>query len=582
MVVCGANSLTYRLAEELTTRYGEQITVVVPSRRDDDGPDITRIPGVTVVRADRLETEVFRHINLGQARVLALTDQDDVGNIHAALCAKEVNPNIRLVVRMFNMKLGQRIRELFEDCAVLSDAAIAAPAFVTAALGDVAPSFVPVAGRTLYVARSGDVDPDSVVCVLASQENPNDDEELLPADPEELSESTGRSRRSTPGDTVSATDAATTQAASQQDERLVLAVANTNRPATPRRRYRYRSRDVFWPVLRALLSRRLGAASLVLIGVLLLGSVLYATLGEMSWLDALYVTLLTASGRGDPDITLNGAQQAIQTMIVFAGIAVIPVVTAAVVNAVVGARLAINSGLPTERLEDHVVVVGMGNVGSQIMTQLDDLGLPLLAVDRRENAPGIQVARQRGIPVLIGDTTVEQTLQDIQIERARALVAVTSDDIVNLETALHARALRRDLRVVLRLFDGDFARRAQRRLDITASRSVAYLAAPAFAAAMVERNVISTLPVGNRVLLVAEFPVGSGSELDGRQVREAHLQGHARVIALGQREGEVLWRPASEVIVRGQDRLFVLATREGLGELLARTTPLVEMDPSAS
>ena len=91
MVVCGANSLTYRLAEELTTRYGEQITVVVPSRRDDDGPDITRIPGVTVVRADRLETEVFRHINLGQARVLALTDQDDVGNIHAALCAKEVN-----------------------------------------------------------------------------------------------------------------------------------------------------------------------------------------------------------------------------------------------------------------------------------------------------------------------------------------------------------------------------------------------------------------------------------------------------------------------------------------------------------
>ena len=50
-------------------------------------------------------------------------------------------------------------------------------------------------------------------------------------------------------------------------------------------------------------------------------------------------------------------KQAIQTMIVFAGIAVIPVVTAAVVNAVVGARLAINSGLPTERLEDHVVVV---------------------------------------------------------------------------------------------------------------------------------------------------------------------------------------------------------------------------------
>ena len=91
------------------------------------------------------------------------------------------------------------------------------------------------------------------------------------------------------------------------------------------------------------------------------------------------------------------------------------------------------------------------------------------------------------------------------------MVSVTSSDIVNLETALQARAMRgEELRVVLRLFDDDLAGRVQRTVGNVVSRSVSYLAAPAFAAAMLEHKVLRTIAVGRHVLLIADVRVEPG------------------------------------------------------------------------
>ena len=99
---------------------------------------------------------------------------------------------------------------------------------------------------------------------------------------------------------------------------------------------------------------------------------------------------------------------------------------------------------------------------------------------------------------------------------ARALIVLTTDDVANLETALVGQGLRPDLRVVVRLFDGEMADRVERTFPNTVSRSVSYLVAPAFAAAMLGREVIGTIPVGRRLLLVAELSVGAGSVLEAR------------------------------------------------------------------
>jgi hypothetical protein len=163
LVVCGDDALTSRMAEELTARYGEPVTVILPSAQRGHGPRIARLPGVRVVERAELDHSTFLAAGLQSARGLAILHQDDLGNFHAALRAQELNPDLRLVVAIFNTGLGERIRMFFADCAVLSDSAMAAPSFVAAALGEPAPSHIRLAGRTLYVARRADVSPQQQV-----------------------------------------------------------------------------------------------------------------------------------------------------------------------------------------------------------------------------------------------------------------------------------------------------------------------------------------------------------------------------------------------------------------------------------
>src|SRR5215212_2680572 len=162
-VVCGADALVYTLVEELSNAgHPIRITVVAPPGVRSDVPDLTGLRGVRVIRADRLDESTFRAAGLAGAAALALVMPDDVVNLHAALCAQAVEPDLRLVIRIVNSGLGYGVRRLFEDCAVLSDAAMAAPAFAAAALGEVAPTHFRYARRTLYVARRADVPAEKV------------------------------------------------------------------------------------------------------------------------------------------------------------------------------------------------------------------------------------------------------------------------------------------------------------------------------------------------------------------------------------------------------------------------------------
>ena len=536
LVVCGDDALAARTVEELTVRYGEYVTVILPSRQRNYGPRISRLPGVRVIERDQLSSDAFRDAHVQSARALGLLHQDDLGNFHAALRAAELNPELRLVVAIFNTSLGERVRSFFGDCAVLSGSAMSAPSFAAAALGEPAPSHIRLAGRTLFVTRASDAAQGAVVCGLAQTTVPGAPR-LLPA------------------------DAATAD--------LVLAVAS-GKSRDPLARSRHPLRAVT-SHLRRLVWHRFGAAFAVLFTVLVIGFILLSTAAHYSLTNALYLTFLDAAGAAVTNPAYGSAEKVAQFMLTFDGMAFLPVVTAAVV----GARITGSLRAKREPLNDHIVVVGLGNVGTRIAGQLHDLGVDVVCVDDHENPPGAGLARRLGLPLITGDARREEILRAAGIDTCQALVSVTSSDSINLETALHARALRADLRIVLRLFDDDLAERVQKAIGNIVSRSVPYLAAPSFAVAMLEHQVLRTIPVGRHVLLVAEVDLSPGCELAGHHVQEVHQAGAARVIAL-QRDGEgtaVDWSPDGGYLLAPGDRLYVLATRAGLGRLLARSRP---------
>ena len=546
------------MVEELTLRYGEEVTVILPSAERGQGPRIAQLPGVRLIERAELDHEAFLAAEVPAARGIALLHQDDLGNFHAALRAAELNADVRLVVAIFNTSLGERIRTFFADCAVLSESSMAAPSFIAAALGEPAPSHVRLAGRTLYLARREDAHRAQVICGVASGTEKGEEE------------AGGGSPRLTPPQDAGS--------------ELVLAVADGT-PRNPLARQRRNPLRVAARLLRMLLWHRWGAAFGSLIAVLGVGFVLLAAVVHYSVGNALYLTFMDAAGASVTTPVPRTPEEVAQLLLTFDGMAFLPLVTAAIV----GARLTGSLHGRDRPISDHVIVAGLGNVGTRILGQLHDLGIGVVCVDRDANAAGIPLAHRLGLRVVVGDTTREETLRAAGVAGCRALVSVTDSDIVNLETALHARALGRggagrggggwgggekEPRIALRLYDDDLAERVQKTVGNTISRSVPYLAAPAFAAAMLEHQVLRTIPVGRHVLLIADVPVVAGAELSGRRVSDVHDGDDVRLIALRRRGGPgVDWSPRPGDVVGPQDRLVVVGTRAGLSRVLARSRP---------
>lgn len=564
-----------RLVGELMDRYNSRVTVIVRSPLADQAPEIAELQPENgepelrpvVVTAARLSQEVFRRAGLEEAAGVALVHQDDVANVDAALIAREVSPTIRIVVRTFNPVLAEGITTMLGDCGVLSGSEFAAPAFVAAALGDNTPTYVRLPDELLMAARRADVDDpdvdDDVLCGLAITGD-GADPVRLPADE------------------------------SQADLVLVRA------PSRPRREVRRRRHPL--RATRLLFGRNLRLALATLAVVFAIGTVALAYARGINLVEAGYLTVITALGGANAEPGASVVEKVTAVLLVVTGVALIPTVTALIVDVIVNARLALAAGGLTEPVADHVIVVGLGNVGTRVIQELHEFGLDVVAVDRSEHARGVPVARELGIPVIIANANSAETLRAASVETCRALVVLSTDDVTNLETALLGRAVHRQhqqgaagpghgatpvqkLRVVLRLFDEEFAQRIKRAFDIDHSRSVSYLAAPAFAAAMMGREVIDTIPVGRRVLLVAELPIGAGSQLEGGFCPEVSRPNEVRLIAVRTRAGLTLWSlPERRPFVRG-DRLLVVATRAGLAALLPRTAgvpnppPLIELQP---
>ncbi len=255
-------------------------------------------------------------------------------------------------------------------------------------------------------------------------------------------------------------------------------------------------------------------------------------------LHAIYVTLLDLFAINEPAVGAPAGQQVLQLLSGLVGLLLLPVLLAAVLEALGTFRTASALRKPPRGLSGHVVLLGLGKIGTRVLTRLRELHIPVVCVEADPEARGMAVARRLRVPVVVGDVTQEGVLESAKIHRADALLALTSVDTTNLEAVLYARSVRPDLRAVLRLYDDDFSKAVYRTLRtahpaaLTRSRSVSHLAAPAFAGAMMGRQILGAIPVERRVLLFAAVVVDGHPQLEGRTVAEAFRPGAWRVLAL--------------------------------------------------
>lgn len=211
----------------------------------------------------------------------------------------------------------------------------------------------------------------------------------------------------------------------------------------------------------------------------------------LGWVDAAYFTSSIMTTVGFGDFNLQHAPSWLKLFgigLMFAGIVLIAIISSFLTIFIVsGTADQMRNEYRVRRLRGHVVVCGLGHVGLAVARDLHGRGVPVVVVDPDGEDDDHRELHMR-CPVIVGDAKRPVVLARAGVHRARALVACTSSDALNLEIGLAAqsfgRAARRvlPLRLVLRCFDADLARRIHAVSSDYTLLSEARIAAPQFAA----------------------------------------------------------------------------------------------------
>jgi Trk K+ transport system NAD-binding subunit len=210
----------------------------------------------------------------------------------------------------------------------------------------------------------------------------------------------------------------------------------------------------------------------------------------------------------------------------------------------------------------HIIVCGLGHVGYRIVDLLLSLGEPVTVVTLQTREEWVEDVEERGATVLRGDARDQRLLEKAGLLQARALIAATDVDLVNIEVALDARRLRPDLPVVARLFDQSLAGPIESSLGIRRALSVAALAAPAFAAAALGEQIVGSFTLEGSLLVIGHLTVAGGAPLDGLTLGELQERYHLLAISHERSGSPAAFPPEPEPVLRLGDRLTVLCRKE--------------------
>ncbi len=191
----------------------------------------------------------------------------------------------------------------------------------------------------------------------------------------------------------------------------------------------------------------------------------------------------------------------------------------------------------SDQMKDHIVVCGLGHVGIRVIESLKSLGAAVIAIEKRKNDSFAPVVEELGIPVLYGDARRDALLIEAGVQRAKAIVCATDDDLANLEVAIDAKKENPNIRVIMRMFDQRMASKMRSALDLDETFSTSALSGSLVALQAIEpgvRGVYSLQDGKMRVDMEVPAPPGWW----GRSVMQCEDAIDGRVVGIRRDDGQ--------------------------------------------
>jgi voltage-gated potassium channel len=325
------------------------------------------------------------------------------------------------------------------------------------------------------------------------------------------------------------------------------------------------------PSIVRLVVTRLRWALLSAAGLIAIAAAGYVVVADYSWMDALYMTVITLATVGYGEVQpLTAAGRWWTIITIIAGFAVFVNATAQLTALLLSGEIRHvleerRRGKMRDRLERHVIVVGYGRVGRATANSIREAGLACAVVE--EDTSRADDIMRAGAVFVQGDGRDIETLQAAGIDHAVAL-STALDDPDNLVVIVTARTLRPDLRIVSRVNDIHWSERL-RRAGASQLVPVYESAGASIAATAMSPEVLAVQELTGLGMRTEEILVPAGSPLAGCDLASV-MERDPELVLIGVRRDDSLtrWHEVQGTLREG-DVVVAMGSSVSLAELAA-------------
>ncbi|NCO75792.1 MAG: potassium channel protein [Cyanobacteria bacterium] len=433
---------------------------------------ITIKPDDKIIVGNLRSSQVLLEAGIKRASTIVLANSDDALNVAILTQARILNPKIRIINRIYNHTLGARLDHTLVDHFSMSVPSLAAPIFAFSALGNQAIGHLKLFEQTWALQEQ-----------IISKEHPwygltltqlwdNLDQMLIYYLPKNSE--------------IDLVSGVVNHQKLEVGDHIILA----NKAKIKRKRSFF-----LFNWLKAFLNLntyKQYAKSMIVVTLILLTLIFLATFtylcvnGGISPVDALYFSVGMITGAGGKEEVAESAPDIIKVftavmMIVGAGI--VGICYALINDFVLGSRLKQFWDAARVPTKNHYIICGLGNVAMEIVRELHRQGHEIVVIEPDHNNRFLHSVRSLKIPVIVEDASFPEILQSANLKGANGILVVTSNDMINVEIALTAKALSPKIPTILRVQDNQFAESVKEVFQFENVLSPTELATYSFAAA---------------------------------------------------------------------------------------------------
>lgn len=333
---------------------------------------------------------------------------------------------------------------------------------------------------------------------------------------------------------------------------------------------------------------RIRLAALSILGVLCLGSLGFVWLEGFTWIEAIYMTVITVSTVGFGEIRpLSDVGMIFTAFLIIGSIGTFTFAVTAFSQFFIEGDY--RERIRTKRIKrimkdmnHHIIVCGYGRVGEKAVSELLDHHRDVVVIE--SDLELVKSLQKLGVNALAGDATRDENLLFAGLDRATALITTLPDDAQNLYVVLSAREQRKDLLIISRASQAN----AVSKLKVAGAQNVIMpdqVGGAHMASLVAIPDVVEFLDhiriQGSDAVNLEEIEVSQLPErLQHMTLEELDARNRIGVNVIGLRKasGEMVINPALNTKLHESMKLFVLGTADQirmLNEFLGIQTPVL-------